>query len=502
MTPFDALTLLVTAIGHDVGHPGVNNGFLTTLNAPLSQLYNDKSVLESFHCAAYSQILRRYWPAAFEDRAMRSLMISSILATDMGTHFDYMKRLGDLQERLAHSNSSDGWNGRQLEDNKVLACALLIKCADVSNVARHHETAVKWMHILVDEFSRQASMETELEIKSSLIAEPKKDVISLFNAQLGFMNMFAIPLFQGVADVMPAMQYTVDQLEKNRGTFSQMLQDEKAKQESAKDGLELQRRRLAHDGAFSPKTRSYVGDDESSQEATFAPLKTDASGDTVQYAPVDDAPSKNQGQGNGHPPEAPVVTDAATAKNAPAQTRQQGHAQLNGNVSSFDAVRELAESDPFNCRTRGDSGADNKSVPSGRQRCSETTEGSVSGAFGGDWASQATSAGGKAALSPSTQGTSIVSNDSMDRTVGVATLNAPQSLSPPASKSGYNSATSQTEHDLGETLSNTGSIGKADGKSLRKKTSRFRMKDFPFFRRNKGSSPPFPAADATNRAVE
>lgn len=134
LSPFEALTLLITAIGHDVGHPGVNNGFLATLNAPLAQLYNDRSVLESFHCAAYSQILRRYWPSAFEDRKMRSLMISSILATDMGLHFDYMKKLGDVQERLQDNNSTDGWNGRQLEDHKTLACSLLIKCADISNV--------------------------------------------------------------------------------------------------------------------------------------------------------------------------------------------------------------------------------------------------------------------------------------------------------------------------------------------------------------------------------
>lgn len=132
--PFEALTLLVTAIGHDVGHPGVNNGFLVTLNAPLAQLYNDRSVLESFHCAAYSQILRRYWPAAFEDSKMRNLMISSILATDMGLHFDYMKRLGDTQDKLHENNTVEGWNGRQVEEQKALACSLLIKCADISNV--------------------------------------------------------------------------------------------------------------------------------------------------------------------------------------------------------------------------------------------------------------------------------------------------------------------------------------------------------------------------------
>jgi hypothetical protein len=134
LRPFEALTLLITAIGHDVGHPGVNNGFLVTLNAPLAQLYNDRSVLESFHCAAYSQILRRYWPSAFCDGKMRNLMISSILATDMGMHFDYMKKLADLQEKLRPDNSTENWTENIKNEQRALACALLIKCADISNV--------------------------------------------------------------------------------------------------------------------------------------------------------------------------------------------------------------------------------------------------------------------------------------------------------------------------------------------------------------------------------
>jgi 3',5'-cyclic-nucleotide phosphodiesterase len=132
--PFDALTLLITAIGHDVGHPGVNNAFLVTLNAPLAQLYNDRSVLESFHCAAYSQILRRHWPAAFQGVEMRQLMINSILATDMGLHFDYMQKLGWMQEKLHENGGTDGWNARTLDEQRTLACSLLIKCADISNV--------------------------------------------------------------------------------------------------------------------------------------------------------------------------------------------------------------------------------------------------------------------------------------------------------------------------------------------------------------------------------
>lgn len=134
LRPFDALTLLITAIGHDVGHPGVNNAFLVALNAPLAQLYNDKSVLEAFHCAAYSQILRRFWKAAFEDMSMRGLMINSILATDMGVHGKYMSDLGNLQERLHHNKGTDGWSPQTLDEHRVLTCALLIKCADISNV--------------------------------------------------------------------------------------------------------------------------------------------------------------------------------------------------------------------------------------------------------------------------------------------------------------------------------------------------------------------------------
>lgn len=135
LQPFDALTLLVSAIGHDVGHPGVNNAFLVALNAPLAQLYNDRSVLEAFHCAAYSQILRRYWPEAFSDMGMRRLMINSILATDMGLHFKYMIDMGNLQERLAaNKNSVEGWAPKVVEEARDLCCGLLIKCADISNV--------------------------------------------------------------------------------------------------------------------------------------------------------------------------------------------------------------------------------------------------------------------------------------------------------------------------------------------------------------------------------
>ena len=134
LKPFDALTLLIAAIGHDVGHPGVNNAFLVALKAPLAQLYNDNSVLEAFHCAAYSQILRRYWAVAFDDSKMRQLLINTILATDMGVHFKYMSDLAELRNKLAKDRDTQNWSEADTCKAKTLACGLLIKCADISNV--------------------------------------------------------------------------------------------------------------------------------------------------------------------------------------------------------------------------------------------------------------------------------------------------------------------------------------------------------------------------------
>ncbi|KAJ8115606.1 hypothetical protein OPT61_g2787 [Boeremia exigua] len=235
LKPFDALTLLISAIGHDVGHPGVNNAFLVALNAPLAQLYNDRSVLESFHCAAYSQILRRYWPKVFSDIAMRKLMINNILATDMGLHFKYMSDLGGLQDKIAHDKGvTDGWSVKVREEHKDLTCGLLIKCADICNVARKFETAAKWANILTDEFSNQGLMEDELQMPSCLFGGPpvRDDLIKLGESQIGFMNIFARPLFEAVTDILPGMRFAVDEILTNKAIWESKIDQEKQRRKT------------------------------------------------------------------------------------------------------------------------------------------------------------------------------------------------------------------------------------------------------------------------------
>ena len=260
-------------------------------------------MLESFHCAAYSQILRRFWPKAFQDVKMRKLMINSILATDMGLHFKYMSDLGNLQEKLAHNNKTlDGWNMKILEEYRDLACGLLIKCADISNVvcffcclasmsanhnvqARKFDVAAQWATILTDEFSNQGNMEKELNMETQIFGGPpeRDNMIKLGESQIGFMNMFAVPLFEGVSDILPAMHFSVDELAANRRTWEQRIEDEKRgcpDHHTAEEGMcTCQASRF--DGMASPLTRSNI-DLPSTNADALAPPTTPGPRDEAQ----------------------------------------------------------------------------------------------------------------------------------------------------------------------------------------------------------------------------
>ncbi|KAI1168100.1 hypothetical protein F5B18DRAFT_348235 [Nemania serpens] len=460
LKPFEALTLLISAIGHDVGHPGVNNGFLVALNAPLAQLYNDRSVLESFHCAAYSQILRRHWPQVFDDTKMRTLMISSILATDMGLHFDYMSRLTDLQKKLKSEPSLDNWPARMLEEQKALICSLLIKCADISNVARGYDTALQWMNILCDEFSRQAKMEDAIGIPSSLISRPKKDFISLAKAQLGFVKLFAIPLFQGVAEVLPQMQYTVLEIERNTRYFEEAVEKIPHMPEE-RQGLFAQ----PLDADIMKLVESLATEGDCSSIGT----------ETAELVsiPTNHAGMKKAGSS---PPQ--------NLSQVPVMSHQ--YKEISGLTTSFN-VADFAASDSFHAGGHDDIFiAQNE-----KQRESDTTEGSSSAPCSGDWQSQATSATtGKMPLSPSTQGTSIVSQDSIERpssdpTTAVTALGSSRTPTPIA----VVDSSQVSEEESNGTL-------KPDG-TLKKKTSRFRMNVSTFFRRNKSGGSPASSGSGT-----
>lgn len=76
--------LIVAAIGHDMGHPGVNNMFLIETQDELAICYNDKSPLESMHCAKLFDLLKD--PATNIFAELFSATVQGDSSSDCGHH--------------------------------------------------------------------------------------------------------------------------------------------------------------------------------------------------------------------------------------------------------------------------------------------------------------------------------------------------------------------------------------------------------------------------------
>jgi hypothetical protein len=64
ITSIDILALFLICIGHDLGHPGVTNAFMINASTSLSLLFNDISVLESYHAMLLYRLIKTYWSDA------------------------------------------------------------------------------------------------------------------------------------------------------------------------------------------------------------------------------------------------------------------------------------------------------------------------------------------------------------------------------------------------------------------------------------------------------
>ncbi|KAF9933969.1 3',5'-cyclic-nucleotide phosphodiesterase [Linnemannia zychae] len=234
LRPEDIFALLVASIGHDVGHPGVNNMFLVNAHTPLAQVYNDRSVLESFHSMALFQVMKKHGFECFDVDSQnrkfmefRKMVVSTILATDMGLHFDYVSKIKEQTERLRLRNLPGGNvpkpNQASIdEQERLVLCGSLIKCADISNASRPFHVAERWSSVLLQEMCNQADIEKEMAIASGSQSVPAGSTKSLANdrgmqidSQLGFIHGFAMPLFSSVKEMIPEMDYCVELLQVN-----------------------------------------------------------------------------------------------------------------------------------------------------------------------------------------------------------------------------------------------------------------------------------------------
>jgi len=376
--------------------------------------------------------------------------------------------------------------------------------------------------ILTDEFSRQASMERDLGIPTALFAAPVREIVALGKSQIGFMNMFAIPLFQGVTNIMPEMQFCVDELHQNVAAWEGKIaaEQERKRQDSAET--------VFTDGMLSPRTMSTVNPfDAPAQKSSGSNSHTMSPETDLRKSLFAKSPFGPKSKRSSHEDGDPIKLHLPRVTSGPLHSEPLESHNPSPNESVADPESRRSSSKPqvqtsyATGSIPGLSGSD-PSLPTGEgtppndvdvtpslvtdpvlvsppindpkppavlssppvtEDQQETPDESKDIANSlGEAQSQTTNATtGQAPLSPSTKGTSLASRESDDRATPKG--NGQSLVSSPS-----NSNTSNPE--LGYDGSND-----ANGvrKTLRKKSSRFRMNSLNFWKRNKSSSPPVPS---------
>lgn len=216
------LTLMIASLGHDIGHPGTTNAFLVEFKTPTAEYFNNQSVLENFHFKQFKFILSKALPQALEieKRTGLDLVEKSIIATDMMRHQAY---LGKVNQVLSDGCSS--------EECSMILCSVLIKCADISNVARPLPISAKWGVALNNEFGQISHLEKVVkgEIKGEDF-KPKVNFAKLANitpedamaelpglsgSQIWFITEFGLDFFSKVSQLMPSLKFMIDNIETN-----------------------------------------------------------------------------------------------------------------------------------------------------------------------------------------------------------------------------------------------------------------------------------------------
>lgn len=227
LNPIQSLSLLMAALGHDVGHPGVTNAFLIKHAAPTAQVYSERLVLELYHATVFlNKILCVSCPALLAVETdpvtgltVKKLISGSILATDMAEHFEYIHRLKEFTSA----------------DDKVrLILLLLIKCADISNVTRPLRVLSQWAVALSREFDEVDILEKKIASRStesndgalpgditysrlpSTLAGVLEANPHIHKGQIFFIQTFAEGLFNSILELLPELRYTCDIIRDNK----------------------------------------------------------------------------------------------------------------------------------------------------------------------------------------------------------------------------------------------------------------------------------------------
>lgn len=217
LNELEQFAILIAACAHDLGHPGVNNGFLSEVGHELALQYNDRSPLENMHCSKLYAIVTEKEYNVFANlsrdqyKEVRKYCIDTILHTDMMGHNAMVKELQllfQMNSEVFNLCEGGGNNIALMEvfnqgDAKALAMNNLLHSADVSNPCRTWDCCRPWAMLVLAEFFDQGDQEKMLGVPVQFLND--RDKLNRPNSQIGFLEFMIVPFFAAQIKLWPKM---------------------------------------------------------------------------------------------------------------------------------------------------------------------------------------------------------------------------------------------------------------------------------------------------------
>ena len=232
-TLLDLLSIIIASLGHDLGHPGLNNNFHINARTELALTYNDSSCLENYHCSKLFNILKKDEVNIFEVlnnndfKDIRKRMISEILATDMFYH----KKIIDTAQSKIKQIKPDKFeflstDKESIKSEQQSILDFFIHTADLAHNSKLFKISLKWVELLSEEFWLQGDKEKSLGINVSYLCDRNK--VNVPKDQVGFLNGVILPTFDILTQLFPGLNYTMENAMNNIKEW-QKLADENRK---------------------------------------------------------------------------------------------------------------------------------------------------------------------------------------------------------------------------------------------------------------------------------
>jgi high affinity cGMP-specific 3',5'-cyclic phosphodiesterase 9 len=189
LNPHIVLACLISALSHDVDHPGNTNLYEINSMSKYSKIYNDISVLENHHCALTFELMdqceltKHFRPEHY--REIRKTIISCILGTDMSKHIDNLSAFSSINfEKQNFSN----------EEQMIIATGL-VHFADLSSPIKNFDICFEWSRRISLEFYDQTIKEEKLGLESLSFMKAHDKITTCLN-EISFITNVSLPTWE------------------------------------------------------------------------------------------------------------------------------------------------------------------------------------------------------------------------------------------------------------------------------------------------------------------